>query len=96
MNVNKYKKLMVDFLEEKMSADEFQTQYLKKFIEWGDEDDRMDDTLFEILNGVFESADCYWHECLPGQETSSEISEQQLKYEVNEALIKLNKLLNTR
>lgn len=93
MNVEKYKKLMVDFLEEKMSADEFQTRYLRNFIEWND---RMGETLFEILNGVFESADCYWHECLPGQETSFEISEQQLRYEVNEALIKLNKLLDSR
>ncbi|MGW9019151.1 colicin immunity domain-containing protein, partial [Priestia megaterium] len=41
---------------------------------------------------VFESAECYWHECLPGQETSFEISEQQLRKEVNEALIKLNEL----
>lgn len=87
MNVKKYKNLIVDFLVEKMSADEFQTQYLRKFKEW---DDRMGETLFEILNGVFESANCYWHECLSGQETSFEISEQQLRYEVNEALIKLN------
>lgn len=93
MNVNKYKQMMVDFLEEKMSADEFQTQYLQKFIEW---DDRMDEILFEILNAVFESADCYWHECLPGQETSFEISEQQLRNEVNEELIKLNKFLDKR
>jgi len=38
MDVNKYKKLMVDFLEEKLSADEFQTQYFKVFKE---SDDRM-------------------------------------------------------
>ncbi len=44
----------------------------------------MDNTLFEILNGVFEAVD--WYECLPGQETTFEISEQQLKKEVNEAL----------
>lgn len=92
MNVNKYKKLIVDFLEERMSANEFQTQYLKKFKEC---DDRMDESVFEILNGVFESADCYWHECLPGQETPFEISEQQLRYEVHDALIKLNKLLDS-
>jgi hypothetical protein len=56
----------------------------------------LDEAHFEILNGVFESADCYWHECLPGQETSSEISEQQLRNEINEALIKLNILLDSR
>lgn len=61
MDINKYKKLMVDFLEEKMSVDEFQTQYFKVFKE---SDDIMGKPLFEILNRVFESADCYWHECL--------------------------------
>ncbi|MCT4478264.1 colicin immunity domain-containing protein [Peribacillus frigoritolerans] len=93
MFVNKYKHIMVDFLEGKISADEFQTRYMKNFIKWND---KFDETYFEILNGVFESADCYWHECLPGQETSFEISEQQLRIEINEALIKLNILLDNR
>lgn len=93
MDIKKYKKLMVDFLEEKMSADEFQTQYFKVYKE---SDDIMGKPLFEILNGVFESTDCYWHECLPGQETRFEISEQQLRKELNEALIKLNNLLHSR
>ncbi|MDN4608790.1 colicin immunity domain-containing protein [Sporosarcina highlanderae] len=44
----------------------------------------MGNTLFEILNGVFESVDCYWHECLPGQETAFEISEQQPRKEVSD------------
>ena len=48
----KYKEIMEKFLDEKMSADEFQTQYLIKFIEWND---RMDMAQFEILNGVFEA-----------------------------------------
>ena len=49
----------------------------------------MGSPLFEILNGVFEAVDCYWHECLPGQETAFEISEQRLRKAVNEALIYL-------
>jgi hypothetical protein len=93
MVVKKYKEIMEQFIDEKMSANEFQTQYLRKFKEWND---RMDKTQFEILNGVFEAADCYWHECLPGQETAFEISEQQLRKDVNEALIKLNKMLDNR
>jgi hypothetical protein len=56
----------------------------------------MDKKQFEILNGVFEAADCYWHECNPGQETAFEISEQQLRKEVKEALIKLNKIIDRR
>ncbi|MDM5221055.1 colicin immunity domain-containing protein [Peribacillus sp. NJ11] len=82
MFVNKYKNIMVDFLERKISADEFQTRYMKNFIKWND---KLDETFFEILNGVFETADCYWHECLPGQETSFEISEQQLRNDINES-----------
>ena len=89
MIVDKYKQLIEDFLDENITASKFQTQYFKTFIE---SDDRLDDELFVILNGVFESADCYWHKCLPGQETPFEISEQQLRKEVNEALIKLNEL----
>ena len=64
---DKYKDLMVKFLTSELSADEFQTVYMKKFIEWND---RMTEAQFEILNTVFEAADCYWHECLPGQETT--------------------------
>lgn len=52
------------------------------------------DTFFEILNGVFEAVDSYWNECLPGQENASEISEQQLRKEVSEALVKINSLSN--
>lgn len=87
---DKYKDLMMKFLTDKLSADEFQTVYMKRFIEC---DDRMTEAQFEILNAVFETADCYWHECLPGQETTFEISEQQLRKEVTEALRKLNQLV---
>ena len=89
----KYKDLMVKFLTGELSADEFQTVYMKKFIEW---DDRMTEAQFEILNAVFEAADCYWHECLPGQETPFEISEQQLRKEITEALFKLNQLMDNQ
>lgn len=87
---DKYKDLMMKFLKDKLSADEFQTVYMKKFIEW---DDRMTEAQFEILNAVFEATDCYWHECFPEQETTFEISEQQLRKEVMEALSKLNQLM---
>ncbi len=87
----KYKKLIEDFINEVISVEEFERTYLKTF---KNETERMDNTLFEILNGVFEAVDCYWHECLPGQETAFEISEKQLRKEVSEALLKLNSLLN--
>ncbi|MGD7054245.1 colicin immunity domain-containing protein [Sutcliffiella horikoshii] len=87
----KYKKLIEDFIDGVISVEDFERDYLKTF---KNETERMDNTLFEILNGVFEAVDCYWHECLPGQETAFEISEQQLRKEVSEALVKLNSLLN--
>ena len=87
----KYKKLIEDFINEIITVEEFERDYLNTF---KNETERMGGTLFEILNGVFESVDCYWHECLPGQETAFEISEQQLRKEVSEALDKLNRLLN--
>ena len=87
---DKYKDLMVKFLTNELSADEFQTVYMKKFMEW---DDRITEAQFEIFNAIFEAADCYWHECLPGQETTFEISEQQLRKKVTEALSRLNKLM---
>ena len=86
--VDKYKRLMKDFINEVITVGEFEHEYLITFKE---ETERMGSPLFEILNGVFEAVDCYWHECLPGQETAFEISEQRLRKEVNEALILLNK-----
>ena len=86
--VDKYKRLMKDFINEVITVEEFEREYLITFKE---ETERMGSQLFEILNGVFEAVDCYWHECFPGQETAFEISEQRLRKEVNEALILLNK-----
>ncbi|WHY84643.1 colicin immunity domain-containing protein [Neobacillus novalis] len=87
----KYKRLMEDFINEEITVKDFERGYLNTF---KNETERMDNTLFEILNGVFEAVDCYWHECLPGEETAFEISEQQLRKEVSEALVKLNSFLN--
>lgn len=84
---------MEDFINKLITVEDFERDYLNTF---KNETERMDNTLFEILNGVFESVDCYWHECLPGQETAFEISEQQLRKEVSEALVKLIKVLNNR
>ena len=86
--VDKYNRLMKDFVNEVITVEEFERKFLITFKE---ETERMGSPLFEILNGVFEAVDCYWHECLPGQETAFEISEQRLRKKVNEALILLNK-----
>jgi hypothetical protein len=93
MLANKYERLMVDFINEVITVEDFEREYLNTF---KNESESMNDTLFEILNGVFEAVDCYWYECLPGQETAFEISEQQLRKEVSEALVRLNKVLDNR
>ncbi|HZG71672.1 MAG TPA: colicin immunity domain-containing protein [Chondromyces sp.] len=87
----RYKRLIEDFVNRVITVEDFECAYLNKF---KNETERIDDTLFGILNEVFEAIDCYWHECLPGQETAFEISEQQLRKEVSEALAKLSSLLN--
>lgn len=83
------KQLITDFLDNKITADEFQDQYIKTFKE---SNEKLNSELFLILNDIFESADCYWHECFPGQETSFEISEQALRKEVKIGLTKLREL----
>ncbi|WP_153722188.1 colicin immunity domain-containing protein [Sporosarcina cascadiensis] len=87
----KYKMLIDDFVNGLITVEYFERNYIYTF---KNGIERMDNILFEILNGVFEVVDCYWHECLPGQETSFEISEHQLRKEVSEALVKLNKVMN--
>lgn len=90
MIIYKNKKIIEDFLIRKITADEFQTLFLKTFKA---ENGLMDKNLFEILNDIFEAADCYWHECHPGEETNFEISEEQLRKEVINALVELNNLI---
>ncbi|MFJ9462105.1 colicin immunity domain-containing protein [Viridibacillus arvi] len=86
----KYKRLIEDFVNEVIPVEDFERDYLNTF---KNETERMD-TFFEILNGVFEAVDSYWNECLSGQENAFEISEQQLRKEVIEALVKINSLSN--
>ncbi|WP_050180543.1 colicin immunity domain-containing protein [Domibacillus robiginosus] len=91
MSVYKCKKLIEDFLNDAISVEEFEQTYFETFLK---KTGGLSDEIFRPLNDVFESVDCYWHECLPGQETAFEISEQQLREEVHEALVRLNKALD--
>ncbi|WNS80194.1 colicin immunity domain-containing protein [Domibacillus sp. DTU_2020_1001157_1_SI_ALB_TIR_016] len=74
-----------------LTIEDFEVTYLETFKK---ETEPMGEEIFRILNNVFESVDCYWHECLPGQETAFEISEQKLREEVYQALTKLTNALN--
>ena len=74
--IKKYADLIRSFLEGAISVDEFERMYLKEFKA---ETENLDSRLFIILNDLFISVDCYWHECQEGQETAFEISETQLR-----------------
>jgi len=50
-------------------ADDFQRVFMKNLLSGTIK------AKFEIVNAVFETADCYWDECLPGLENAFEISE---------------------
>ena len=52
----KYKRLMEDLINKLITIEDFERDYLNTF---KNETERMDNTLFEILNGVLEAVDCY-------------------------------------
>ena len=56
MLVNKYKETIEDFLNVKLSVDEFQMQYLGKSLEWSA---KMDEDLFGNSKSGTESTDGY-------------------------------------
>lgn len=84
--LDKYIKLIESFLKNEINVGEFEQRYLRTF---KDEIEELDNKSFIILNNLFESVDCYWHECKPGKETAFEISEKQLRLDARRALQKL-------
>lgn len=49
---------MDNFINRVITVEDFERNYLSTFI---NETESMENTFFEILNGVFEAVDCYWH-----------------------------------
>ena len=84
--IKKYADIIQSFLEGTVSVDEFERTYLKEFKA---ETGKLDSRLFNTLNELFISVDCYWHECQEGQETAFEISEAQLRKDAATALSEL-------
>ncbi|RJS62450.1 hypothetical protein CJ483_03165 [Bacillus sp. PK3_68] len=83
--LDKYIKLIESFLKNEIGVAEFEKKYFKTFLNDPDEKE-LDEESFTILNDLFESVDCYWHECKPGEETDFEISEEQLRVDTQKAL----------
>jgi hypothetical protein len=90
MSPKDYRKLIYDFLENKISVDAFEAQYLANFKA---EPVGMDSFLFEVLETLFEAVDSYWHECLPENETVFMISEKSLRQEATTALRVIDRYL---
>jgi hypothetical protein len=86
MRLNDYKKLVNQFLNRRLTAEEFQKAYLTKFKQ---EKDGMDTKLFSILQGLFEDLDAYsplWSE---EDESSIRLTERNLRVAASEALKQL-------
>ncbi len=82
----KYIHLIENFLDQKITIENFENSYLKEF----KSDSLLDDLeLFDILDRLFASVDCYWAGCLDGQESEFEISETRLREDAQIALTSL-------
>ncbi|HZG72755.1 MAG TPA: colicin immunity domain-containing protein [Chondromyces sp.] len=65
--LDKYIKLIEAFLKNEIDVEEFEKIYFETFLNDLDEKE-LDEESFTILNNLFESVDCYWHECKPREE----------------------------
>ena len=83
MILQKYTRLIQDFLDERISVEEFEKIYLSEFKA---EKIMIESSLFRILDRLFASVDCYWSGCAEGQESAFEISEVQLRKDAMNAL----------
>lgn len=90
----KYHRLISDFLAGCISTTEFEAHYLDEFN--NEQGGVMSDTLYLILEDMFENVDRYWHECTPANETDFEISEPTLRKYAQETLLYLKDYLQGR
>lgn len=68
---------------------EFETTFLEWF---KNETVFMPEDIFLTLDKLFAEVDAYWPECIPGEETDTMISEQQLRIRAAAALRRLENL----
>lgn len=87
MDIVSYKELIKSFINRKVTVDEFEKDFLAAF---KTEPGPMNPSIYDILENLFAAVDAYWYECLPGQETAFTISEDMLREEANQALLKLD------
>lgn len=90
MHSNKYKKLIEDFLTEKITVDVFEFRYLQSFKDDSFGDTPEDEILYEILNELFLDVDAYCGD--PTLRGEDDLDEPQLRQKAQEALSALNSL----
>lgn len=86
-----YANLMRDFVSERITAQEFETQYLKKF---KGEKRSLDEWTYQILDQVFGHVDAFCGDDLLRKDLESkypgeQLSAEQLRLKVAEALARL-------
>jgi hypothetical protein len=87
----KYKTMVQDFLNGRLSAEEFARKYLDCFA--SEPGNRMGRPLFNILQDLFEDVDAYSPMWLPEDECSFRITETTLRREAEDALTRLEQYL---
>lgn len=89
MSLATYMQLIRAFLNHEVSAAEFEARYLAMFkAETGE----ISEEAYQILDALFWAVDSYWPACQSDQETPFLISEDRLRQEAHEALIRLERL----
>ncbi len=87
MSIEQYKILITNFIAGKISVDEFQNRFL---ISFKTEPGGMKKCYYRILDKLFGAVDSFWHECLSGDESAFEISEDELRRIAQKSLEELN------
>lgn len=93
MRPTEYKSLIEDFLEGKISAQEFERSYLSKF---KNEPGGMDHALYEILQELFSAVDSYSPNATSKDKDPFTTSEETLKEEARSSLRRLKRYLAAR
>jgi Bacterial self-protective colicin-like immunity len=91
MHPTVYRDLMRAYLENRMSADEFEELYIPAFR--AEKGGVWVEPLYWILQGIFTSVDAYCKDCTPEEEDHFNITEPTFRKEITEALEKLDKFL---
>lgn len=90
----KYHMMIENYVSGELTALEFEALYLEEFL--SEPGGAMSETLYLILEDMFEVVDQFWDQCKPQDETDSIISEPTLYKHAQEILCYLTNYLNEK